>query len=50
MTDDETTGLHRFLVNANKYVTSLTATLVVRRAIETLSHFDSNLEGKPRLD
>jgi acyl-CoA dehydrogenase len=35
-TDEETTGLHRFLVNANKYVTSLTATLVVRRAIETL--------------
>lgn len=34
--DEETTGLHRFLVNANKYVTSLTATLVVRRAIETL--------------
>ena len=34
--DDHTTGLHRFLVNANKYVTSLTATLVVRRAIETL--------------
>jgi alkylation response protein AidB-like acyl-CoA dehydrogenase len=34
--DDQTTGLHRFLVNANKYVTSLTATLVVRRAIETL--------------
>src|SRR5258707_63311 len=34
--DDETIGLHRFLVNANKYVTSLTATHVVRRAIETL--------------
>ena len=37
VTDDETTGLHRFLVNANKYVTSITATLVVRRAIETLA-------------
>jgi alkylation response protein AidB-like acyl-CoA dehydrogenase len=35
-TDEQTTGLHRFLVNANKYVTSLTATLVIRRAIETL--------------
>ncbi|MGZ4415062.1 MAG: acyl-CoA dehydrogenase family protein [Gaiellaceae bacterium] len=35
-TDDETTGVYRFLVNANKYLTSLTATLVVRRAIETL--------------
>ena len=35
-TDDETTGAYRFLVNANKYVTSVTATLVVRRAIETL--------------
>jgi hypothetical protein len=35
-TDDETTAVYRFLVNANKYVTSLTATLVVRRAIETL--------------
>jgi alkylation response protein AidB-like acyl-CoA dehydrogenase len=35
-TDAETTGLHRLLVNANKYVTSVTATLVVRRAIETL--------------
>jgi acyl-CoA dehydrogenase len=34
--DDETVGLHRFLVNANKYVTSLTATRVVHRAIETL--------------
>jgi len=34
--DEETIGLHRFLVNANKYVTSLTATHVVRRAIETL--------------
>ena len=34
--DDETIGLHRFLVNANKHVTSLTATLVARRAIETL--------------
>lgn len=36
LTDDETNGVYRFLVNANKYVTSLTATLVVRRAIETL--------------
>ncbi|MGZ4353887.1 MAG: acyl-CoA dehydrogenase family protein, partial [Gaiellaceae bacterium] len=36
LSDEETSGLHRFLVNANKYVTSLTATLVVRRAIETL--------------
>ncbi len=34
-TDDDTIGVHRFLVTANKYVTSLTPTLVVRRAIET---------------
>ena len=34
--DAATVGMHRFLVNANKYVTSLTATLVVRRAIEVL--------------
>jgi acyl-CoA dehydrogenase len=33
---DEAVRLHRFLVNANKYVTSIVATQVVRRAIETL--------------
>jgi alkylation response protein AidB-like acyl-CoA dehydrogenase len=34
-TDDDL-KLHRFLVNANKYVTSITATDVVHRAIEVL--------------
>ncbi len=34
--DDEARGLHRFLVNANKFVTSRAATEVVHRAIETL--------------
>jgi acyl-CoA dehydrogenase len=34
--DDETLSLHRLLVNANKYVTSIVATHVVHRAIEVL--------------
>ncbi len=34
--DDETVFLHRFLVNANKYVVSIVATHVVHRAIEVL--------------
>jgi acyl-CoA dehydrogenase len=34
--DTRKVGLHRFLVNANKYVTSIVATQVVHRAIETL--------------
>jgi hypothetical protein len=34
--DDQATGLHRFLVNVNKYVTSIVATQVVHRAIEAL--------------
>jgi hypothetical protein len=33
---EEETKLHRFLVNANKYVTSITATEVVHTAIEVL--------------
>jgi alkylation response protein AidB-like acyl-CoA dehydrogenase len=33
---DEDVAWHRVLVNANKFVTSLAATMVVRRAIETL--------------
>jgi acyl-CoA dehydrogenase len=34
--DDEEVKLHRFLVNANKYVTSITATEMVHSAIEVL--------------
>ena len=34
--DDETVSLHRFLVNANKYMVSIVATHVVHRAIEVL--------------
>ena len=34
--NDGETKLHRFLVNANKYVTSITATAVVHSAIEVL--------------
>lgn len=36
MATDDDVKLHRFLVNANKYVTSISATDVVHRAIEVL--------------
>jgi alkylation response protein AidB-like acyl-CoA dehydrogenase len=35
-TDEDSVAYHRFLVNANKFSTSLAATRVVRRGIETL--------------